>query len=115
MGKVLKLRKMLKKNEKGFTLVELIVVIAILGVLAAIAIPRLTGVLDNAQDNADKATIKTIESAWSIYQTEKETGSANTWPEDYIGAERETTTDESPITIDEVTYTITDGKATKSE
>lgn len=46
--------KMLRKNRKGFTLIELIVVIAILGILALIAIPRLGGFTESAKIAADE-------------------------------------------------------------
>ena len=45
---------MKKKNQKGFTLIELIVVIAILAILALIAIPRFAGFTDRAKIQADE-------------------------------------------------------------
>ena len=43
-----KIRKM--KNQKGFTLVELIVVLVILAILAALLVPALTGYIDKANN-----------------------------------------------------------------
>lgn len=51
----------MKKNKKGFTLIELIVVIAILAILALIAIPRLAGFSDNAKASADQELVKLAE------------------------------------------------------
>ena len=42
------MRKM-KKNKKGFTLVELIIVVAILAILAAFLVPRFSGFTDSAR------------------------------------------------------------------
>ncbi|OXT07665.1 prepilin-type cleavage/methylation domain-containing protein [Thermoanaerobacterium thermosaccharolyticum] len=70
--------KALNKDEKGFTLIELIVVIAILGILAAIAVPRVTTSLSNAKASANKASLKIIQDAIERYYVENN----NTYPTD---------------------------------
>lgn len=57
----------LKKNKKGFTLIELIVVIAILAILAAIAIPTFIGVTKSATDNVVIANARTLVSSINAY------------------------------------------------
>lgn len=60
-----KLTKM--RNQKGFTLVELMVVVAILGILVAIAIPVYQNVTQSAKDKVDAANIRTIQGAITMY------------------------------------------------
>ncbi len=59
-----------KRNRKGFTLVELVVVIAILGILAGIAVPKLSKSRENAAIAAHNANVRTLESAATMYIAE---------------------------------------------
>jgi len=61
-----KFRKRLQ-GSAGFTLVELIVVIAVLGILAGIAIPRLTGVRDEAEKQTLESNAQTVRNAIEMY------------------------------------------------
>lgn len=91
-----------KRNMKGFTLVELVVVIAILGILAAIAVPKLSGSKANAETAAKKATLRTIESAWMLYETDNPKG---TWPDGYL-KDATKATDSNNVTINGQLYTL---------
>lgn len=48
----------MKKNRKGFTLAELLIVVAIIAVLVAIAIPIFTNQLENSREATDAANIR---------------------------------------------------------
>lgn len=51
-------------NQKGFTLVELMVVVVIIGILVAIAVPVYNSVSDGAKWKAHAANIRTLEGAF---------------------------------------------------
>ncbi len=63
------LKKKLRSN-KGFTLVEMVIVLAIIGVIAALAIPIYGNIMGKANQTADEANIKTVETAVAVYQAE---------------------------------------------
>ena len=48
----------MKKNNKGFTLMEMLIVVAIIGVLVAIAIPTVTANLQKSKQAADEANVR---------------------------------------------------------
>lgn len=57
----------ISKEQKGFTLIELIVVIAILGILALILTPKLLEALDRSRYRSGMSTASEIQSAMERY------------------------------------------------
>lgn len=62
----------MKKNNKGFTLVELIVVIAILGVLMAVLVPQYIQYVDKSRQSADEAAIGEVAHAIEVASAEED-------------------------------------------
>ena len=57
----------MKKQAKGFTLIELMIVVAIIGILAAIAIPKFADLIRKSNEGATKGNLGSMRSALSIY------------------------------------------------
>lgn len=69
------------RNEKGFTLIELILVVAILGILAVAVAPQVGNIMANSQTRSRQGTVGMVQSAinTAFSNTLAQTG-VGAWP-----------------------------------
>jgi len=74
------------KQDKGFTLVELLIVIVILGILATITVFAVRGITDQGQTSACAADQKTLQTASEAYFAQEGTAAGTPSAADLVAS-----------------------------
>jgi MSHA pilin protein MshA len=68
-------------DQRGFTLIELVIIIVVLGILAAVAIPKYQDITGEAKEAACRAALGSLRSGITIfYANQAVTTGTATWP-----------------------------------
>ncbi len=101
-----------KRQERGFTLIEIIVAIAILGVLAAVAIPSVLTFLSSGERSALLTDEKQLQQVSDAFKTDKHKGPDVTFNWGLTGNKRLFATEDGEVGDVELSPSLTDGDFT---
>lgn len=68
------------RNERGFTLIELVIVIVVLGIMAALAIPKFLDIRANARLSAIQGALGGVRSAVANYYAKQAAAGSPAYP-----------------------------------
>ena len=96
--------RILRRKEKGFTLIEILIAIALLAILGAVVVPNITGYMTRGGEQAYKNDQKAIQAAVDAYYSDPanrvSAATANRGKKQYPlkGSETQRTTGGTPLT-----------------
>ena len=93
-----------RRGEKGFTLVEIMIVLSVLAILAAVIVPSVAGYLGRSKERAWDADRNILQASVDSYRTDIGKRSGNPWPTS------DNKTIGKPTVTDNVTDSIQSGK-----
>lgn len=69
-----------RDKQRGFTLIEIIIVLAVLAILAAVAIPNVTGFLSRGKQDAFNVDQRILQAAVDAWRTDISHRTGSPWP-----------------------------------
>ncbi len=79
------------RHNRGFTLIELIIVLAVLGILAAIVVPNVSGYIEQGKQRSLVADQRILQTSVDAWRTDFANRVGNAWPT--VGGVKGTPTD----------------------